>query len=120
MYGKNVVEIIERALKTKKISKGEFYKATGISSATFSQWRLGQNDPSSEKLRKAEDFLGISFEYKETDGETVKPESSSVSEDYIKYALFGDADVTDELFEEVKRYAKYAQEQERFRKFKKG
>lgn len=31
----------------------------------------------------------------------------------LKFALFGDAEVDDDVFEEVKRFAKFAQEQKR-------
>ena len=37
------------------------------------------------------------------------------SDDAIKFALFGSVDVDDDVYEEVKRFAKFAQEQYRNR-----
>jgi transcriptional regulator with XRE-family HTH domain len=53
------VSAIEEELKNKKIAKSDFYKATGISSATFSQWRNRIYSPSSAAIKKVEDYLGI-------------------------------------------------------------
>ena len=61
MTGKKVVQIVEQNLAKSRISKQQFYDQTGISSATFSQWRSGMYNPSAEKLRQIESVLGISF-----------------------------------------------------------
>lgn len=62
MFGKDVVEAVESKLKELKMPKGEFYKKSGISSATFSQWRTGINEPSTESLARIEECIGLSFE----------------------------------------------------------
>lgn len=77
MYGKSFVELIERELKTRGISKGEFYKGSGISSSTFSQWRSGEYSPSSEGIKRVEDFLGMRFEINE---KPAPPVGSGLSE----------------------------------------
>lgn len=61
MDGRAVVKMVESALARKDMTKGEFYQKTGISSATFSQWRTGQYEPSSANLRKIEEVLGLRF-----------------------------------------------------------
>lgn len=67
MDGFMFVTAIEAELKRKKISKSDFYNDTGISSATFSQWRNKIYSPSSAAIKKVEDYLGITltFEQKE-------------------------------------------------------
>lgn len=65
MRGTELVRIVEAELSRRGISKAEFYKSTGISSATFSQWRSGQYDPSPSKVEAIEEFLNVHFE--ETD-----------------------------------------------------
>lgn len=62
MFGKDVVAAVENRLKEINMSKGEFYKKSGISSATFSQWRTGIYEPSSEALHKIEECIGMTFE----------------------------------------------------------
>lgn len=61
MDGRAVVKMVESALARKDMAKGEFYQKTGISSATFSQWRTGQYEPSAANLRKIEEVLGLRF-----------------------------------------------------------
>lgn len=76
MDGLSIVQLIEEELKKQGISKGKFYKESGISSATFSQWRTGIYSPSSEALRKVEKYLGITF----TIGQKEKPANNNVDE----------------------------------------
>lgn len=61
MFGRDVVEAVEKKLKEIDMPKGEFYKKSGISSATFSQWRNGTYEPSTENLSRIEECLGLSF-----------------------------------------------------------
>ena len=61
MDGRLVVKMVESALAQRGMSKGEFYEKSGISSATFSQWRTGQYEPSAANLKKIQDLLGIHF-----------------------------------------------------------
>lgn len=61
MDGYEFVQLIETELKKRGMTKEEFYTGSGISSATFSQWRKRIYSPSSLAIRKIEDFLGISF-----------------------------------------------------------
>ena len=63
MDGFDFVEIIETELKRRNITKAEFYAATEISSATFSQWRKRIYSPSSAAVKKVEQFLGIKFTF---------------------------------------------------------
>lgn len=61
MDGKEIVKIIEGELFLKDISKGEFYDACGINSATMSNWRNNVYTPSPAKLQVIEEYLGIKF-----------------------------------------------------------
>ncbi len=65
MDGLSFVTFIEGQLKVKKIPKGTFYADTGISSATFSQWRKNIYSPSSENIRKIEEYFGVKFTLKQ-------------------------------------------------------
>lgn len=61
MDGRFVVRLVEQRLAELGISKKEFYENSGISSATFSQWRTGQYEPSPAALRRITEYLGIHF-----------------------------------------------------------
>lgn len=61
MDGFSFVQMVEAELKRRKIAKEVFYKESGISSATMSQWRKNIYSPSSVAIKKIEDYLGIKF-----------------------------------------------------------
>ena len=85
MSGKDVVKIIESELFIKDISKGEFYAACGLNSATISNWRNGVYTPSPAKLHVIEEYLGIKFEdeigKKEPSVQTLDSETAELLED---------------------------------------
>ena len=58
-----IITRIEDRLIALGMSKAEFYRASGISSATFSQWRTGQYIPSIRKLKSASSVLNMSYDY---------------------------------------------------------
>lgn len=66
LTSRELVEIIEAELSKKKISKGEFYVACGISSGHMSNWRRGLNYPQTPTLIKMSDYLGIDLMGKKT------------------------------------------------------
>ena len=79
MDGFDFVALIETELTKRKISKAEFYKATGISSATFSQWRNRIYAPSNAAIKKVEDYLGISVFFQAQEKPAI-PEGSELTE----------------------------------------
>lgn len=61
MTSRELVEIIEAELKRKGTSKGDFYKACGISSGHMSNWRRELNYPQTPTLIRISDYLGINL-----------------------------------------------------------
>ena len=58
-----IIKRIEIRLSEINMSKAEFYKLSGISSASLSQWRTGVYSPTRKKLESAAECLGLSYEY---------------------------------------------------------
>lgn len=58
-----IIKRIEMRLSELGMSKAEFYKASKISSASYSQWNTGLYQPSDKKLLSAAECLGVSFDY---------------------------------------------------------
>jgi transcriptional regulator with XRE-family HTH domain len=101
------------------------------SSGTVTGWRKGSL-PRQSVLIKIADYFGVdvsdllaghSVKVEEPDDATLEealadlhgknePEQNSFN-DAMKFALFGTADVTDETYAEVKRFAKFALEQQK-------
>ena len=72
MDGLSFVTLVEAELKKRGISKDKFYKESGISSASMSQWRNNQYVPSPQKIRLIEEYLGVTFEIEKKEKPTTQ------------------------------------------------
>lgn len=59
----SLYEIYERLRKEKGLSNADVGRATGISTATLSQWKSGKYTPKMDKLEKIASFLSVPVEY---------------------------------------------------------
>ena len=85
MNVKVVLSRIEDRLIALGMSKEEFYKLSGISSATYSYWNTGKYNPTFKKLKSAAEVLEVSYEYLVTGEEQQKnkpalPEENELTE----------------------------------------
>ncbi len=90
-----IIKRIEIRLSEIGMTKAEFYKKSGISSASLSQWRTGKYNPSEKNLVKAAEVLGVSYAYlvNGTEEETkIAPTADSKSDilDEVDVAFYGD------------------------------
>lgn len=73
----SVIRRIELRIAEMGMSKKDFYKLSGISSANYSQWNTGTHKPTKKKLSAAAKTLNLSLEYllygEETDKKTPVP-----------------------------------------------
>lgn len=89
----------------------------GISKSLVTKWKTNAaKDPSPDVIRKLASYFGISIaellgeENKKAPTETGE---RSVSDEDIKFALFGGGgEITDEMYDEVKRFAAYIKQRE--------
>ena len=61
MNGNDFAAFIESELTRQKISKGEFYSATGLTAAAMWGWKKNGATPKKETIDKVEKYLGVSF-----------------------------------------------------------
>ena len=94
------------------------YKACtdiGLNRAAVAKWKNG-SIPSGSTAAKLADYFGVTTDYllgKENEKTPTKSGERSVSDDDIKFALFGgDSEITDEMYDEVKRFAAYIKQRE--------
>ena len=99
-------------------------KAAGVPRSTMSELNNGRSkDLSKPNAQKFADILGITLD--EVYGEDTKKAPTNegertVSDDDIKFALFGgDGDITDAMYDEVKRFAQMVKLREEAEKEKK-
>ena len=95
---------IKKARKLKGMSQKALAAALSVSQPTVSDWESGRKMPTRGNLLLLADILDSSVDFLLTGSE----KTPSPSEDDIKFALFGETEVDDELFDEVKRFARYA------------
>lgn len=71
-------EIYERLRNERGLSNADVSRATGVSTATLSQWKTGKYTPKQDKLEKIAAFLAVPAEYitsgtvSATDSETAR------------------------------------------------
>lgn len=58
-----VTERIDHVLKSKGISKQEFYSSCEITSSAYSQWNTGKTEPKPATLRRIAKFLDVNYEW---------------------------------------------------------
>ena len=102
----SIAENIRRLRKRHGLSQAEFGAIAGVSDKAVSTWETGAKEPRMGAIQKLADHFHISK------SDIIDDEPSN---DAIKFALFGSVDVDDDVYEEVKRFAKFAQEQYRNR-----
>ena len=103
---------IKEIRKKRGLTQVQLAKKAGISQSALSdiESQVSSKRPSATTIQLLASALGCTVA--ELMGETV--ENRLPTDDEIKFALFGgDSDITDEQFEEVKRYALYLKERGR-------
>lgn len=99
-----VLEIVKQLCARKNITATELERILDFGTGTIHRW--GKSSPSADKLQKVADYFGVSVDYL-----LGRDSGSTVTDDDIKFALFGgDAEITDEQFDEVKRFAQFVKE----------
>ena len=107
-------ETIRNARKALGLTQRQLADSLGVSNTSVSNWEKGLSRPDADMIQKlcavlhlqANDFYGT----KEAPAENSR---RLVSDDDIKFALFGgDGEITDAMFDEVKRFAAFLKQRE--------
>ena len=98
------VEKIIQLLTDKNVEQQALASYLGVKKQTISDWKSGKTKSYKGHINKIAEFFGVSTDYllgNETSG--TKP-----TDEDIKFALFdGTEGVTDEMYDEVKRFARF-------------
>ena len=117
-------ERFEQLCKQKGVRPGKACIDMGLSRSLSAKWKnMGTKKPSAEVLEKMSSYFGISIneildeDFKFTTPETQKApikKDEGITDEDLKFALFdAPEEITDDIIEEVKRFAKYVEEQKR-------
>lgn len=95
--------------KLKGVSVTKATVEIGLSRTIGTKWKRTGATPNGETLNKIADYFGVSVDYllgQETEKAPTQEGERQISDDDIKFALFGgDGEITDAMYEEVKRFA---------------
>lgn len=107
--GHMFITVLEGLLHEKGITTSKMLADLGMNKSSVLNWKTRGTVPSGATLQKIADYFGVSVDY--LLGKTEQKEKSpSVSDEEIKFALFGGGEITDEMWEEVKRYAEFVKQ----------
>lgn len=86
------------------ITVAEMERNSGLGERSTYNWK--RTSPTTDKLQKVADYFDVSVDFL-----LGRDTGASVTDDDIKFALFGgDSEITNEQFEEVKRFAQFVKE----------
>lgn len=100
---------VQQLCKERNVSPTMMCKDLGLSVSNVTHWGGGRVPTKRTVNQIAEYFRVRPSEFYAEGG-------AEVTDNDLKFALFGDTEITDEVFEEVKRFAKYAAAEERKKK----
>lgn len=79
----------------------------GASSGSITAWKQGTL-PRAGMMRKIADYFGVTTDYLLGAEDTVIPQPSTISDDELKFALFGgDQPISNEMLDEVRQFAQF-------------
>lgn len=87
-----------------------------IDKSTYCGYETGKRQPDVQKIKQLSKFLGVSGDdLLET--EFASSHKTKISDDDIQFALFGGKDeITDAMYEEVKKFAAFIKQREGYNK----
>ena len=97
----------------KGLSQAAAVQTIGLNRAAISKWKKGSL-PQGSTVSKLAELFGVSVDYLLGGPNEKDPAAKSreVSDDDLKFALFGGGPVSDAQFEEVKRFAQFVKERD--------
>ena len=90
-----------------------------VNQTAVSQWERGATTPSTDMLGTLSKLYGVSIDYllgrtNDPGNNNTSAQKAEVTEEDIKFALFeGSDDITDDMYEDVKAYARFIKERKR-------
>lgn len=110
-------EKIRNARKSAGLTQRELAQLLGVANTSISNWEKGLSRPDADMIQKLcqtlhlqpNDFYGTTDSAPSSGREAQR----TVSDEDIKFALFGgDGEITDAMFDEVKRFAAFLKQRE--------
>ena len=98
--------VLRQLRKQARMSQPELAEKLGISRSAVSMYECGSREPNFAMLEAISDLFNVDMNTLTGSAPVLRP----VTDREIKFALFGDSDVDDALYEEVKAFAQFAKQ----------
>ena len=102
----NFAQRLSGLMDSHALTNYQLAKDLDIHPTTVTNWLSGKT-PRKKTLAILSAYFGVSVDYLLGNEEKEKPTAEKAVSDDIKFALFGDTTVSDEDFEDVKRFAEF-------------
>ena len=113
-------EQLRKARIASGLTQQQVADAMGITNSTYCGYETGKRQPDVQKIKQLSKILGVSGDSLLETGYEKSPTvegERNVSDEDIKFALFGgDGEITDAMFEEVRRFAEFVKNREEQKK----
>ena len=105
---------IRDARKAAGLTQRQLADSLGVSNTSISNWEKGLSRPDADMIQKLCQLLCLQPNYfYGTENAPADDRKRTVRDDDIKFALFGgDGEITDAMYDEVKRFAAFLKERE--------
>ena len=118
-----IAEKIKTLRKQAKLTQTELGELLGVQKNAVSKWECGRvTDIPAGKIKAMAQIFQVPPSYlidSEAQNAPAAPQRAAVPDEDIKFALFGgEADVTDEMYEEVKQFAAFVRARSKLEKSK--
>lgn len=105
---------IKELRNERKVTQATLAKYLGVAQNTLSYWENETYDIDTASLRKVADYFGVTTDYilcRDSKPISQSSTDKAVSEEDIIFALFdGDKEITPEMYDEVKQFARSVRE----------
>lgn len=111
----------EKLCREKGVTPTGAARENGLAQSVISMWKTRGSTPQAETVQKLANYFGVSVDYLLGNEQKEKAPTSEgkheVNDEDLKVALFhGATDVTDEMWNEAKEFARFIYERERKRR----
>lgn len=108
-------KVLKQLRKERGLTQTDLSKILGISCSTISMYERGEREPAFEMQEAIADYFNVSMDFLHgksfAQGWHPNKIDTRTNDEELKVALFGgDSEVTDDMWDEVKRFAEFVKE----------
>jgi transcriptional regulator with XRE-family HTH domain len=103
-------ERIKGLTEARGMTGKQLAEVMGLKKTPLTDWKNEQSKPTLDQIQFLCDYFGVSSDY--LLGNTDDPEPPG-SDSHLKFALFGDREIDDEVLEDVRQFAEFVKQKKK-------